>query len=210
MRTLAIFTALTMVVARAASADIVNVEVTGEVNFNVVADAPLSGVGVGESATLIFQVDSNNFVEGVPGDTRGYVIDQASFSLSFSGGTVVALADPFPAGQTPYFSLVEGFPVSDGFFVSTSPNSPGGVPLNVSDHNLNVDLGYEGDTLTTLDILDAFGVYDFGGLTRFGFNVWRVFPDNIGLDITFSQMTISGAAVPVEAVSWGGVKSTFR
>ena len=193
-----------------AHADIVTVTVIGQVMFNGVSDPPLSTVPGGDGAIMSFQVDSNNFMEGNPGDTRGYVIDQASFSLSFSSGVSVGLLNPFPAGQTPYFSLVEGFPVSDGFFVSTSPFSPGGVPLEQEPINANLDLGYTGDTLATLDILDAVGVYGFGGLTRFGFNLWRIFPDNVRMDIEFAQMTIEAGPLAVESSSWSRVKATYR
>jgi len=129
------------------------------------------------------------------------VIDEASFSLAFDTPLALGLLDPFPAGQTPYFTLIDGFPVSDGFFVSTSPLSPGGVPLEQEPYNLGFDLGYTGDTLASLDILDATGVYDFGGLTMFRFNLWAVFPDNVGIEMEFAQMTISAAepAVPEPA-----------
>ncbi len=49
--------------------------------FNAIPTAPLGNVTAGEEVAVSFQVDSNNFVEGVPGDTRGYEIDQPSFSL---------------------------------------------------------------------------------------------------------------------------------
>lgn len=120
--------AVCMLAATAASAATVSVTATGQVIFNGIADSPLGDVNSGDLATLSFTVDSDNFVEGVPGDTRGYVIDQSSFSLSFSSGPVVGLMDPFPGGETPYFTLVDGFPVSDGFFVSTSPNSRAACP----------------------------------------------------------------------------------
>jgi hypothetical protein len=139
---------------------------------------------------MSFQVDSTNYVDGIPGDTRGYEIDQASFSLEFDTPLTIGLLDPFPGGQTPYFTLVEGFPVADGFFVSTSPISPGGVPLAQPPYQLDFDLGYDGGTLTSLDITDAYGVYDFTGLTRFSFSIWTISPDNVRLGIDFTQMTI--------------------
>jgi hypothetical protein len=174
-----------------AAADTVGVTATGTVIFNQIGDAPLSKVEAGSSVEMSFVVDSDNFVEGVPGDTRGYAIDQSSFALKFQpSGVSLGLEDPFPAGQTPYFSLVEGFPVSDGFFVSTSPFSPGGVPLSQSPFQANLDLGYVGDTLDSLDILDAVGVYEFDGLTRFGFNLWSIFPDNVAMEMDFASLTI--------------------
>lgn len=188
-----------------ASADLVQVTVTGVVIFNGIADPPLGNINSGEAVALSFDVDSNNFVDGIPGDTRGYVIDQSSFSLSFSSGLDMGLLSPFPPGETPYFTLVEGFPVSDGFFVSTSPLSPGGVPLAQSPIQLNLSLGYTGNTLTSLDILDALGLYDFTGLTSFGFNLWRVFPDNVVMEMEFSQMTITPEPTSLVLLAAGGM-----
>lgn len=187
-----------------ARADIVTVQTTGQVTFNGITTAPLNGVAVGNTAVMSFTVDSNNFVDGIPGDVRSYPIIQASWSLSFQPSAVsVGLLNPFPAGQTPYFSLVEGFPVSDGFFMSTSTTSPGGVPISQTPLQANLDLGYVGTTLTSLDILQAFGTYNFTGLTRFGFNLWQTIPDNVRLDMDFQQLTITpeptGLAVPAIA-----------
>ncbi|MGE0479666.1 MAG: PEP-CTERM sorting domain-containing protein [Phycisphaerae bacterium] len=174
-----------------AHAAIITVTAEGAVVSNAVTTAPLDAVGSGDSATLTFQVDSNVFLNGVPGDTRGYEIIQPSFSLAFDAPPVsVGLLSPFPAGQTPYFTLVEGFPVSDGFFVSTTPFSPGGVPISQSPLQMDLDLGYVGSTLGSLDILDALGTYDFTGLTRFSFTLWQVSPDNVRLEIDFSRLTI--------------------
>jgi len=169
----------------------VDVTATGTVVFNGIGDPPLGDVSGGDGVTLSFTVDSDIFTDGIPGDTRGYEIDPATFLLSFDTPVDQGLLDPFPSGQTPYFTLVEGFPVSDGFFVSTSPVSPGGVPLEQTDYQLNYDLGYVGETLDSLDILDALGTYDFDGLTRFGFNIWRIAPDNVVMDIDWAQMTIA-------------------
>ena len=172
-------------------AAIIDVTVTGRVSSNGIGDAPLSGVNVGDDVELSFTVDSNNFVDGISGDTRGYVIDEASFSLAFDTPVVQGLLNPFHPGQTPYFTMVDGFPVSDGFLVSTSPVSTGGVPLAQPPYHLGLDLGYTGDTLGSLDILDAVGVYDFTGLTSFHFELWTVFPDNVHMEIDFEQMTIA-------------------
>ena len=172
-------------------ASIIDVTVTGRVSSNGIVDAPLSGVSGGDGVALSFTVDSNNFVDGIPGDTRGYVIDEASFSLAFDTPVVQGLLNPFHPGQTPYFTMVDGFSVSDGFFVSTSPVSPGGVALAQTPQNFGLDLGYTGTTLGSLDILDAIGVYDFTGLTSFHLQLWTVFPDNVHMEIDFEQMTIA-------------------
>lgn len=179
--------------AGAAQAALVEVSVTGQVSFNRIGEPPLSGVQAGEGVEMSFMVDSDVFQDGVPGDTRGYNIIVDSFALSFTGGVSVGL---LPGGADSFFTLVDGFPVSDGFFVSTSPFSPGGAPLEQEPVNVNLDLGYTGDTLSSLNILDALGVYDFDGLTRFGFNLWERFPENVGMEMEFAQMTISSVPAP--------------
>jgi hypothetical protein len=193
MRFLYIALATTLIFCSDLNADIVTVSVTGSVSFNGINDPPLSGVNSGDAVEMSFTVDSDFFMDGVPGDTRGYEINQSSFSMSFNttlaGSLEVGLLNPFPG--TPYFTLVDGFPVSDGFFVSTSPISPGGVPLEQEPFNANLELGYSGDTLSSLDILDAIGVYNFDGLTSFGFTLWVGSPDNVAMEIEFQQMTIS-------------------
>ena len=61
-------------ITAAAQADIVTVIATGQVAFNSITDAPLGAVGAGDSVMVTFQVDSNVFLDGVPGDTRGYLV----------------------------------------------------------------------------------------------------------------------------------------
>lgn len=189
----------------AAQATVVDVSVRGTVTFRAgTLGAPLNGVSAGNVGVMSFQVDSNNFVDGIPGDLRSYPIDLSSFSLAFQpSGVTVGLLNPFPAGQTPYFTIGEGFPVSDGFFVSTSTTSPGGVPISQSPLEANLDLGYVGTTLSSLNILDAQGSYDFTGLTRFGYNIWQTIPDNVRLDIDFVSLTIQAVPEPSQCVALG-------
>jgi len=210
MKKLVIVLAASVFLAATAQATSVTVTATGQVYFNGINAPPLDGVNSGELVTMTFQVDSDNFFDGIPGDTRGYVIDQPSFSLSFSGGLNMGLMDPYPAGETPYFTLVEGFPVSDGFFVSNSAISPGGVTLAQDPINLDLYLGYDGDTLQTLDILDALGVYGYAGLTSFSFGLWAIFPDNVVMGIDFMLLEIMESGVSTTETSWGEVKAMFR
>ncbi|MHC4129797.1 MAG: hypothetical protein ACYSUA_16850, partial [Planctomycetota bacterium] len=184
MKTATAILAAVAVLAGPAHAVTVEVTVTGTVAFNGIGDPPLGDAMSGDPASLTFLVDSANFVDGIPGDTRGYEIDQASFVLTV-GPAMVGLADPFPPGETPFFTLADGIPVSDRFWVSTSTNSPGGVPLEQE---------------PSLDILDALGIYDFDGLTSFGFNLWAIFPDNVAMEIDFEQMTISAEVGVTAAV----------
>jgi hypothetical protein len=105
---------------------------------------------------------------------------------------------------------VEGFPVADGFFVSSSPVSPGGVPLSQTPIQANLDLGYSGSTLASLDILAAVGDYGFTGLTRFSFTLWQSFPDNAVMELDFQELSITAGVVTVDDAAWGGVKAMFH
>jgi hypothetical protein len=209
MKTFAIVFTLAVLLAATAQAEVVLVTAEGQVTFNVINQPPMNSVTVGQGIVMSFTVDSNVFAEGVPGDTRGYEINQGSFSIAFSSGLQIGLLNPFPAGETPYFGVVDGYPVSDGFFVSTSPLSSGGVPISQTPLQFDLDLGYEGTTISSLDILAAQGTYGFGGLTRFNFSFWQVFPDNVRLDCDFSSLTIT-AIVSTQETTWGSVKALFE
>jgi hypothetical protein len=195
MKRAAAILAIALLATAPAHATPVLVAAFGEVTENLIADSPLGDVAAGEGVVMSFTVDSNNFVDGAGGDSRGYVI--SSFALAFSGGVNVGL---LIGGDTAYFTLADGIPVSDGFWVSSSPDSPGGAQLEQEPYNVNLDLGYEGDTLSSLDILDAVGIYDLDGLTRFGFNVWQLSPDFPAMSIEFSLLKIE--PVPVPAALW--------
>jgi hypothetical protein len=199
MKSVAACLALILLATAPAHATTVRVEVSGQVLFNAIGAPPLGDVDAGDPVTISFTVDSDDFTDGIPGDTRGYAIDPGSFVMTFDG-VQVGLVDPFPDGRTPYFTLVEGFPVADGFFISSSAVSPGGVPLAQEPYEFNLDLGYEGDVLSSLDILAAQGEYGFAGLTRFSMNVWSVFPDNVAMEMDFSALSIH--AVPVPGALW--------
>lgn len=206
-----VFTAcIVATLAGAAQADIVSVSATGEVSYNGINDGDLGTVRGGETATVSFQVDSANYIDGNPGDTRSYAMVPGSFTLSFSGGASVGLADPYPNGLTPNFTLVEGFPVSDGFWVSDSEFSPGGVALSQGDYNFTLELGFTGDTLGTLDILDAAGTYGYDGLTRFNMGIWRIVPDNIVMGIDYTGLTITPAPASLALLGLGGLGAARR
>jgi hypothetical protein len=198
MKRAAALLAIAMLATAPAHAVTVFVAALGEVTENLIADSPLGGVAVGEDVLMTFTVDSNDFVDGAGGDTRGYVI--SSFSLAFSGRVTVGL---LIGGDSAYFTLADGIPVSDGFWVSSSPDSPGGAQLEQEPYNVNLDLGYEGDTLSSLDILDAGGVYDLDGLTRFAFSVWQLSPDFPAMSIDYHQLRIQALpSVPIPAALW--------
>lgn len=201
----ATFATLLVVLAASsvAAADTVQVTISGNVLFNGINNPPLNAVGANADVEMSFSVDSNNFVDGFPGDTRGYVIDQSSFALTFSTPVSVGLLNPFPAGETPYFTLVEGFPVADGFWVSTSPMSPGGVPISQTPLQANFAVSYAGSTLNSLNILDALGTYTFTGLSSFSYTLWQVFPDNAVMEIDFKEMIIAPEPATMVLASLG-------
>lgn len=155
-----------------AAADDVRVTVTGEVEFNGINPAPLGNASPGDPATLTFLVDSTVFVDSPNFPTRGYAIDASSFELTL-GSTTIGLASPLP--QTTYFVIRNDDPAVDGFLVSSDIEVPTGVPLaqdgNFGPFNQDMYVTYGGSTLSSLDIEDAFGSYDFGGLTVFNWTV---------------------------------------
>lgn len=201
LRSLAVLVLLTA----PAAAETVDVSVTGTVAQNQITGGELGGVSPGDSVSMTFTVDSSVFTDSASFPTRGYPIDAASFSMVL-GTATVALQDPFPAGQTPYFTLRNDDPAVDGFFVATSFDFPVGVPLDeVGIFGNFVDsfsVTYDGSTLSSLDVLGALGTYDFTGLTVFNFTVDDG-PFN-PLIIDFEQMTIGVQAAGVPTLSgWG-------
>lgn len=177
----------------------VMVTITGQVEFNQVNTPPLGDVNPGDTATMTFVVDSDVFTNSDFFPTRGYHIDPWSWSLTFDS-IPFELQHPFPAGQTPYFVIRDNDPAVDGFFVATNVNNPFGfgLPINQTgffgQFQASFRVTYVGDTLPSLDILDALGTYDFSGLTVFG---WTGDDGPFeAMFVIFEQMTI--AEVPVD------------
>jgi hypothetical protein len=169
--------AITAVLTGPARAGVpVTVTAIGEVEFNQIGSPPLGDVVAGETVTMTFVVDSDIFVDSMNFPTRGYEIAQPSFSLAFESAAL-ELQDPFPAGVTPYFVIRDNDPAVDGFFVATNVDIPFGfgLPLNQTgffgQFAASYRVTYTGDTLPSLDILDAVGNYDFTNLTVFGWSV---------------------------------------
>ena len=141
---------------------------------------------------ISFLVDSNNFVDGTLFPTRGYVIDESSFSMT-TGPTDWGLQNPYMG--VPYFILRDNDPAVDGFLFGSDPDVgfPNGVALDqfgiIEQFRANYATTYGGDTLSSLDIVDAVGTYDFDGLTVFSFGILDGGFDAAGF--IFEQMTIS-------------------
>ena len=181
-----------------AEAEIVLVEIAGTVEFNQVAAPPIGSLGAGTSVVLSFLLDSDDFANSPTYPTRGYVIDQASFSLA-GGGVSVGLQSPFPAGEVPYFVIRNDDPAVDGFFIARSVDFPIGVPLGQAgfferfSHDFSVTYG--GGLLESLDILDAVGTYAYDGLK--GYN-WTI-DDGPASPVSIGFESISISVVPAPA-----------
>jgi len=108
--------------------------------------------------------------------------------------------------------LRDNDPAVDGFFISLGPDFPAAIPLSepaqVADYfGLDFSVGYEGDTLGSLEILDAVGAYTYDGLTNFNFAV--VDGPFEAIYFVFEQLTITGG-VANEATTMSDIKAMFR
>lgn len=172
LHTRASIIAIAALAASAAHAASVQVEILGEVEFNGINNGEFASVDPGAPMSISFLLDSADFDDSVNFPVRGYTIQPGSFTFSM-GGVTAALADPYPAGETPYFVLRDNDPAVDGFFLGTSIDGfPNGVatdsPAAFNDtFSAIFSVSYDNDPLPSLDILDAVGTYDFTGLTVF-------------------------------------------
>lgn len=181
-----------------AEAEIVLVEIAGTVEFNQVAAPPIGSLTAGTAVVLSFLVDSDDFANSPTYPTRGYVIDQASFSLA-GGGVSVGLQSPFPAGEVPYFVIRNDDPAVDGFFIARSVDFPIGVPLGQAGFferfSQDFSVTYGGGLLESLDILDAVGTYAYDGLTNYN---WTI-EDGPFSPVSIGFESISISVVPAPA-----------
>ena len=97
------------VVGGSAHAVPVTVTVTGTVEYNQVTSGFLGNVNPGDSVSMTLVVDSESFVDSGSFPTRGYPISTSDFVLSFPTGDL-PLQQPFPLGQTPYFTIRDNDP----------------------------------------------------------------------------------------------------
>lgn len=185
----------TITLSTVASAQtLVQVTLTGTVDYNQVNPMPLGAVVTGDPVSVTFDLDPAIFLDSTVAPTRGYEIAPATFSMTL-GSVTVNLAVPAPAGETPYFVLRNDHPAADGFMLTSSLTSPGGVAINVNGifgaFRANFSVSYVGSALSSLDILDAVGTHDFTGLTAFGFSIDDGPANPIGID--FTNLTIAAA-----------------
>ena len=176
----------------------VQVTVSGTVDSNLINSGGLGGVNPGDAASMSFLLDSDNFLNSASFPVRGYVIDPLSFLFTL-GSTTVGLQSP--KATTSYFVIRDNDPAVDGFylaegqvdspFVAVPPLDEAGV---FGQFGANFLATYTGDTLSSLNILDALGTYDFTGLTTFQ---WTVKDGPFDpMTLVFDSVTISAVDVP--------------
>jgi hypothetical protein len=200
MRRVAVIAIALVAVAAPLHAAVVNVEITGTVEWNFARTPPLSDVNPGDPVTMQFAVDSDVFTNSPNFPVRGYDILMDSYSVTV-GAVTVGILDPYYPGRKPNFTIRNNDPVADGFFISdTNIDFPfPGVPLETSgicgQFEGHFDVSYIEPTLGSLDVLDALGTYGYDGLTRFYFNLVDCGFEVVGL--LFEQMTILPEPVEV-------------
>lgn len=206
--------ALALLTATTASAAPVTVSIKGTVEFNLVRQGDWRNtiVRAGDPAEITFLLDSSSFLNSGTFPVRGYLIDQASFTVQL-GTAPGGLQSPFPGG-TAYFVIRNNDPAVDGFYLSTIVDGPNGLPLNVAANTAGTRffesafaVSYAGATLASLDILSALGTYDYTGIGSFYFVMLDLGQEPIGM--IFETLTISGP-VPVQPTTWGGLKALYQ
>jgi hypothetical protein len=191
--------AMLVVPAQAAT---VEIEMTGTVEWNFARSYPLTEVNPGDPVTWYWEVDSEVFTNSMNFNTRGYHVDAPGAMLTMGDVTIGLAEDPY--GRIPYFVLRESDPVADGFFVSQgSTDWPfPGLTTEVygfcGPFEAHLDISYTGDTLQTLDILDALGTYAYDGLTRFYTNLVDCGFEVIGIDFSRLEIRLAPVEVPFD------------
>ena len=195
LRELLVLVGAPALLAASAAADIVRVEISGVVEFNQIRNGELGQMLANDPVTVSFEVDSDNFLDSGSFNTRGYVIDEASFALD-AGAASLGMLSPQPG--TPYFVIRDNDPGVDGFYLSYGPDFPTGVAVDQQGafdaFRVVQEVTYSGVRLSSLDILDAVGTYSFG-YQSFYFGITDGPFDAAG----FILQTVTISVVPCEA-----------
>jgi hypothetical protein len=203
-----------LVLAAPALAEMVQVEIITEVEYNQVSFGILADVVPGDIVVATFLVDSDNFIDSTSYGVRSYPIDMASFQVTLGTVGPVGLVLPQPDNATVYFVVRESDPVSDGFFLSANPEWPWvnpylDIPAQLDPYfGYKYEVGYSGDTLSSRDILEAAGSYGYDGIESFYVGLQDAWADAMGCILV--QTVITPQGVPVEDTNWGNVKSLYR
>lgn len=213
LRTLAI-AAAAGICAASASAEIVEINIVGTVDFSFLPSGPWSAANPGDDVVMSFRVDSDNYTDSTNFPTRGYSVE--SFALTVAGHTSSALADPYPDGREPLFVIRNDDPAVDGFFLGSSVDGfNDGIAIDepasiLPTFDALFSATYEGTRLESLDILDAVGTYDFAGLSVFNWGIEDGPVQPMGF--IFDSWSISVVPTPgaVSVLAMGGLVMSRR
>jgi hypothetical protein len=187
---------LLVLLARVSQAVEVSIQVTGVVESNLIGGSH-AGVMPNDPVIMSFNVDSDNFVNSPSFPTRGYPLDLSSFSMTV-GGNPVTLDNPQPFGPA-YFVLRNNDPVVDGFVLSRNVDFPQPVSVHIPGLSPTHELDFlrtfnNGTPLSSLDILDALGFYDFTNLSVYNWTIGRF--GNVGGLYTYETITLTSVPEP--------------
>lgn len=197
--------------AGVSSADLVQVQINGRVEFNISnptnpnTNPDILSIRPGHLLSYTFQVDSDAYQNHPTFGIRGYEIVPGSFSVTTNNGFSAAMIDPLPGGATPYFVVRDNDPAVDGFYLTWGGiELPFGPPITEpglfgDPFEAHFSVGYTGDTLSSLDITAAAGTYGYGNggpgsLTNFYFNLVDLGFEVVGIEYT--DMVISVVPAP--------------
>ncbi len=191
--------ALAAFAAGATAGTLVQVDVHGVVDFNVI-QGNQAGIPSGAPVHMGFQVDSSNFVNSPNFPTRGYEVILTSFTMTV-GGQPVTIDNPQPFGPA-YFVLRDNDPAVDGFFLSRNIDVPQPVGVHIPGltqaHDLDFLATYTSNTvLSSLDIVDAVGSYNLSGISSYLWTIGRF--GNAGAEYAYQSLTISIVPAPASA-----------
>ena len=182
----------------------VQIQINGVVDYNVIGGS-LAGTPSGSPVAMSFLVDSNVFVDSASFPTRGYTIDLASFVMTVDGNPI-NMDDPQPGGDA-YFVLRDNDPAIDGFFITqggvdlpfpTSVHIPGLAPS----HDLDFLYTFaNGTTLSSLNIVDAYGTYAPPNVSVYQWTLGRF--GNPGAEFIPGSITIAAVPEPASLVLMG-------
>lgn len=178
----------------------VRVTVTGSVESNAFpanGTNTFGGILAGSPVTLTLELDSAQFLDSpnLPGRTRGYVIQPGTMRLTAGTASATRLENT-PA----YFVLRNNDPRVDGFFLSQGTDIDTEIPLQMIPANFGVQFSRTfnidtpaptpDDSLTSLNILDALGSWQFNDISSYNFAV-GIGEFNLPMILAYESITIA-------------------
>lgn len=169
----------------------------GHVEYNQITSGALAAVHANDPVLITLRVDAANFINSPTFPTRGYPAVAGTYAYQI-GSVALGLQNPYPAVPPPMLVLRNDDPAVDGFLLSTNVDVPLGIPLDQTGIFGALEaytyVTYGGTTLSSLDVANAVGTYDFTGLSVFGFAIQDGPFDPVGL--IFDKLEIAPFVPP--------------